>query len=207
MDPVAPTRCAIVLQRGRFLRGRSPIRDRGKTLAAARRLLPRERSCSQRELDRLRVQGRCGVFVLRVSRSLIVARPLQKATALYQTAPTRCGVPEPKFVAWCTSRGTHRRCGRAGWPPTCAVRRLDAPEIERSDSSTRVRYARSVMLRISHGDACRAGGRRNWVLLAARIVRVGTKRDFRRRSREADGRHARSAESRSGCIAESRSGV
>jgi osmotically-inducible protein OsmY len=31
-------------------------------------LLSRERRCSQRELDRLRAQGRCGVFVLRVSR-------------------------------------------------------------------------------------------------------------------------------------------
>ena len=67
------------MQRARFLQDRAPIRDRGKTLAAARRLSPRERRCSQRELDRLGRYGHCGVFV--GIAALIVARPLQKAAA------------------------------------------------------------------------------------------------------------------------------
>jgi hypothetical protein len=41
-------------------------------------------------------------------------------------------------------------------------------EIERSDSSPRVRSARSVMLRIGYAGACRDGGCGHYVLLAAK---------------------------------------
>ena len=47
---------------------RPPVRRRGKTLATARRLSPRERRCPQRSLPGLRQKSRRGVFVLRRSR-------------------------------------------------------------------------------------------------------------------------------------------
>ena len=75
----APT--AADTQRGRFLQGRSPIRDRGKTLAAARRLLPRERTCSngvRRTWSGRLLRRFCTSGVA----ALIVDRPLQEATAL-----------------------------------------------------------------------------------------------------------------------------
>jgi len=87
--------------------------------------------------------------------SLAHGTPRHRGTEERIHEPRRRGDAEIFFLQKCTSP--------VGLPGRDAVgaRRLKKPESERSDSSTRVRSARSVSYRISNGGACRDGCRWN----------------------------------------------
>jgi hypothetical protein len=76
-------------------------------------------------------------------------------------------------------------------PPTCGVHRGVSPEIERSDSTPRVRSARSVGDESARFDACRDGGGRNRALLAAAANGHERSEISGARSPKADGRDGR----------------
>src|SRR5688572_20649195 len=85
-----------------------------------------------------------------------------------------------------------RRC-RAASPPTCGARRHGTPEVERSDSSPRVRNPRSVTIESAWQVYAAIAGVR--IAYYSRRPRQGTSRSETSgvRSREADGRHGRGA--------------
>jgi hypothetical protein len=122
----------------------------------------------------------------RIGRSRQTNVPLDGCVSHQTSAASSCSASGAR-----SRRGSRKAVALASVPdapPTCAGRRHHAPEVERSDSSPRVRYARSGPSRIPSSGACRDGRRMGQALLAAQSDRERTKRHFRRRSREARGR-------------------